>query len=198
MSLRGLFIMHCVCIYKGLFFYLEYAEGMVMNASTKPLGTCFCVYLCKVQSSFTNFVRVRNIQVALPLFITVKMVVLGRVPVNVFIHFGVLVFLGTILLCYILAVSLHHVPAWLPMISDCAVQAPEKYPFRWGFMVGSTLLGAESVIIYGADKPYSKSKLALVMGVLASFGLSVVGVVNEDEDNLIHSSKDAVFYVCIY
>lgn len=117
------------------------------------------------------------------------MIVLGKISVNLFIHFGALVFLGTILLCYILAVSLHHVPAWLPMISDCAVLAPEKYPFRWGFMVGSTLLGVQSLLIYGADKPYSKSKLALFTGVVAAFCLSVVGVVNEEEDNTIHSGK---------
>lgn len=117
------------------------------------------------------------------------MIVLGKISVNLFIHFGALVFLGTILLCYILAVSLHHVPAWLPMISDCALLAPEKYPFRWGFMVGSALLGVQSLLIYGADKPYSKSKLALFTGVVAAFCLSVVGVVNEEEDNIIHSGK---------
>jgi hypothetical protein len=33
----------------------------------------------------------------------------------------------TILTCYGIAVALGHVPAWLPMISDCAVQAPGFY-----------------------------------------------------------------------
>ena len=115
--------------------------------------------------------------------------IIGKVPVNVFIHAAALEILVTILLCYTLAVSLGHVPVWLPMISDCAVYPPEKYPFRWGFVVGATLMGVQNVLIFGADKPYSKSKTSLVLGLLASFCLSVVGVVNEEEDNLIHSGE---------
>ena len=117
------------------------------------------------------------------------MPVIGKVPLNVFIHVGVLVPIATILLCYTLAVSLGHVPVWLPMISDCAVFSPEKYPFRWGIVLGAALFGAQSVLVYGADKPYSKSKVALTLGLLASFCLSVVGVVNEAEDNSVHSGK---------
>lgn len=117
------------------------------------------------------------------------MAVVGRLPLNVFFHIGVLIQLGTILLCYTLSVSLGHVPAWLPMISDCAIYPPEKYAFRWGLVIGSTLFGAQTVLIYGADKPYAKSKLSLILGLLAAFCLSVVAVVSEAEDNTIHSSK---------
>ena len=117
------------------------------------------------------------------------MAVLGRLPLNLLFHVGVLLPTTTILLCYTLAASLGHVPAWLPMISDCAVFPPEKYPFRWGMVLSAALIGAQSVLVYGADKPYSKSKVALVLGVLASLCLSVIGVVNEEEDNTVHSGE---------
>lgn len=129
--------------------------------------------------------RVRSLEC----FRQCKMAVLGQVPLNVLFHVSVLLPTATILLCYTLAASLGHVPAWLPMISDCAVLPPEKYPFRWGIVLSAALMGIQSVLVYGANKPYSKSKVALVVGVLASFCLSVIGVVNEDEDNTIHSGE---------
>ena len=121
-----------------------------------------------------------------------KMAVLGTLQLNVLFHVVALVILGTILLCYILAVSLGHVPAWLPMISDCQVFAPEKYFSRWGVLFGAALLGAQNTLIYGANKPYSKSKASLALGLVASFCLSVVAVVSEAEDNAVHSSKYSV------
>ena len=118
-----------------------------------------------------------------------KMAVLGAVELSVIFHTGALVPAGTILLCYILAVSLKHVPAWLPMISDCQVFPPEKYFSRWGFLVTAALIGAQNVLIYGANKPYSKSKASLVLGLVGAFCLSIVAVVSEAEDNTVHSGK---------
>ena len=66
-------------------------------------------------------------------FALVEMKVLTQVPVNLFIHVSALVITVTIFLCYGIAVALGHVKAWLPMISDCAVLPPEKYPFRYVF-----------------------------------------------------------------
>ena len=123
---------------------------------------------------------------------------------------GVVTF--TIFLCYGIAVWLGHVPAWLPTISDCAVEAPEKYPFRLGIVTGALLLSLEVVAVYHSDRKFSKNKLCLYLGCIASLGLAVVGVVNEKEDNFIHTSKPTVFihtptvmsiihslvYVCIY
>ena len=111
---------------------------------------------------------------------------------------GSVVTFGTILLCYGLAVGLGHVPAWLPMISDCAVKAPEKYPFRMGIVVGAFLLGFEVVAVYNSDRKYSKDKICLFLGCIASLGLAVVGVVNEKEDNFIHTceSLDVVCSPC--
>ena len=104
---------------------------------------------------------------------------------------------GTILLCYGLAVGLGHVPAWLPFISDCAVEAPEKYPFRMGIVVGAFLLGFEVVAVYNSDRKFSKDKTCLYLGCIASFGLAVVGVVNEKEDNFIHTCE-SLDVVCGY
>lgn len=115
------------------------------------------------------------------------MAVISSIPMVIVTHFGALETLGTVLLCYTLAVSLGHVPAWLPMISDCAVQPPEKYPFRLGLVVSSMVLGLNTVVVYYSDRAFSKSKLCLILGTVASAGLSIVAVVNEKENNTVHS-----------
>lgn len=117
--------------------------------------------------------------------------VLVKLPVNVVIHAGVLLPLATIFLCYTIATSLHHVPVWLPMISDCAVYPPEKYPFRWGIVLSAAFFAVQSVLLYAADRPYSKSKTVLCLGLVTAFCLSVVGVVNEVENITIHGGKTA-------
>lgn len=113
--------------------------------------------------------------------------VLGQLPATAFVHACGLVFSATILLCYGLAVGYGHVPAWLPMISDCAVHPPEKYPFRVGFILGASLMAAEVVLVFGAAKQRSRCSLAL--GLIGALCLSVVGAVNEDENNTVHSSE---------
>lgn len=62
-------------------------------------------------------------------------------------------------------------------------------PYRYGFVVEALLLAVETVIIYNANKAYSKSKTCLVLGVTGAFCIGVVGVVNEQECNPVHSSK---------
>ena len=115
------------------------------------------------------------------------MSVLGSVTVPVFIHLAVLEILGTILLCYSTAVLDGHVPAWLPMISDCFVLPPERYPARLGVILGAGLLQVEVLLIYFANKGFSRNSLGLVAGTVASVGLGVVGAVNEQENNTLHS-----------
>lgn len=123
------------------------------------------------------------------------MAVISRIPMVAVMHFGALETMGTIFLCYVLAVSLGHVPAWLPMISDCAVYPPEKYPFRLGLVVGAVILALSTVVVYQSDRSFSNSKLGLVLGIVGSAGLSVVAVVNEDENPPVHGSK-ATFWCC--
>ena len=123
------------------------------------------------------------------------MEVLATLPLPLVIKFGTGLIAGTILLCYGLAVGLGHVQAWLPMISDCAVEAPERYPFRMGFVVGAFVLGLEAVAVYNSDRVFSKNKLCLYSGCIASFGLGIVGVVNEKENNTVHSGE---YHFCFF
>ena len=107
-------------------------------------------------------------------------------PGPLLVHLGVLEMSFTIFGCYIIAVSLGHVPAWLPMISDCALYAPEKYIFRLGIVIGSFLIGFLTIGVYYTAKTRPYSKQICLLGVIGSFGLSVVGVVNEHEDHTVH------------
>ena len=122
-------------------------------------------------------------------------VIIGKVKATLFVHLAVLEILGTIFLCYGTAVVLGHVPAWLPMISDCAVSAPEKYPFRLGLVTGAILLEVVVVLVYNADKGFSNNKKCLVFGSVASFALGVVGSVNEQENNTVHSGESSTSLV---
>lgn len=119
---------------------------------------------------------------------TVGMQIIAKEPLRVWMVQGASVILTTIFVCYGIAVLLGHVPVWLPMISDCAVLPPEKYIFRLGIVTGAIFLGIGSKLIYHADKSYSYSTLELSLSTISAIGLGIVGVVNEEENNGIHSS----------
>jgi len=107
----------------------------------------------------------------------------------------------SIFTCYFIAVSLGHAPAWLPMISDCAIQAPEKYIFRIGLISSALLLELNSVLMlfflntpeFGRNK--SVDYIALYVVSLACFGLSMVGAINEQENNPVHSAAAVAFFI---
>ena len=120
------------------------------------------------------------------------MAVVSSIHMVVVTHAGALITLGTVLLCYTIAVSLGHVPAWLPMISDCAVDPPEKYIFRLGIVTGAMILALNTVVVYQADRAFSNSKLSLILGVVACTCLAIVGVVNEKENNDLHSGSTII------
>jgi hypothetical protein len=114
--------------------------------------------------------------------------ILGEVRVGYVFHTGVLLAVGTLLACYTLALSFGHVRLWpVPMISDCAVLPPEMFPFRLGVVLSAVLMALQNVMVFIAGVP--RSKVAVVFGVAASFGMAVVGVVNEKEASKVHSSK---------
>ena len=129
------------------------------------------------------------------------MATIGSIPAPIVAYVGGLGALTTILLCYVLAVSFKHVPAWLPMISDCAVYAPEKYPFRAGIVITAAAFAVQTVVVYNAERSFSKSKVALALGLLSAICLTVIGVVNEDEWNTVHNGlrefKDSHYCVLI-
>ncbi len=117
------------------------------------------------------------------------MKILGSIPAVALIHAGIIEVLFTVIFCYILAVVNGHVPIWLPMISDCAVYPPEKYPFRMGVVIGASFLALHAVICYYANNKSTLTSSMAAMAVIASTGLAVVGVVNEDEDGNVHDCK---------
>lgn len=111
---------------------------------------------------------------------------LGSIRVSTLIHIGAVETLAIIFVCYGIAVSHGHVKPWLPMISDCAVYAPEKYPFRIGLALSSFLLCVQVVLVHLAQE---HSGVSLFLGVLASLGLAIVSAVNEDENTKVHGGK---------
>ncbi|XP_065828883.1 DNA damage-regulated autophagy modulator protein 1-like [Oscarella lobularis] len=123
------------------------------------------------------------------------MAVYGSIPVKLVTYTTVGITTTTIFLCYALAVGLGHVPAWLPMISDCAVESPEKYPFRLGIISGATALIANVLLVYSAFPSFSLRKTSAAFGVVASVGLAIVGAVNEEEDNTVHSVAAVSFFL---
>ena len=65
----------------------------------------------------------------------------------------------------------------------------QDYVFRYGFVVGACLLAVEAVMVYGADKSFSRSKITLLLSVVAAFALGVIGVVKGSESHLVHDGK---------
>ena len=117
---------------------------------------------------------------------------LCKLPVPLIITITAIETLVTLLGCYVIAVACRHVRPWLPMISDCGIYSPEKYPFRLGVVLGSTLMAGEIVLVYYSGKPYSKSRVSLVTATVGSFCLAVSAVVNEKEDSALHGGINSL------
>lgn len=124
------------------------------------------------------------------------MKIIAKETLRLFVVQGATIVLTTIFTCYGIAAALGHVPVWLPMISDCAVYAPEKYLFRLGLVTGSIFLHVESILLYNADKAFSNSRLGMILSLLASMGMGVVAVVNEKENNDVHTGIYS-FTICL-
>lgn len=112
------------------------------------------------------------------------------------IHLAIFSTFTTILICYGLAVINEHVPAWLPMISDCGIDAPERYPFRVGLVIAALLLFLDVILSYGAGIG-SKNKLGLIVGLVSSVGLAIVAVVNLEENVYIHASMYILLNIAV-
>ena len=117
------------------------------------------------------------------------LIVIAKEPLRLWVAQGASVILSTLLICYGTAVYLGHVPAWLPVISDCGALPPEKYVFRLGLVTGAVFLAIESKLIYQAEKSFTYFKLQLILEMTAALALSIVGVVDEKENTAIHFSK---------
>jgi len=113
--------------------------------------------------------------------------------------------LGTLFLCYIIAVTQGHVPVWLPMLSACAIYPPESYFFRMGLISSAVLLNIVSLLMlcyrnlscFNKDPETSYGtfdKVAYIFATIASIGLGIVGAVNEVEDGFIHGTGAVLFF----
>lgn len=111
---------------------------------------------------------------------------LGKFNFRTILFAGILLVLITVFLCYALAVTLGHKPAWLPTISECGVMPPEMYFFRWGIMAGGLLLVVEAVVLHTANRA---SNTAATLGGIAGFLLTGVATVSVDDDLTLHLSK---------
>lgn len=113
--------------------------------------------------------------------------ILAKLSFRVILYTGIVEVLFTILLCYGLAVALGHKPMFLPTISECGEEAPEKYFFRWGILVGGILLAVEAVFLHNAKRI---SQLGYTFGVIAGVALTGVACVASNENLTIHLGKD--------
>jgi len=107
----------------------------------------------------------------------------------------------TILTCYAIAVYLGHVPAWLPMISDCALNPPEMYLFRLGMISSAIFLQLNSLLMffYLNSQDFGKRQTSDTFGIvivsIACLGLGIVGAVNSEENNTLHSVSALVYFI---
>lgn len=108
---------------------------------------------------------------------------LGKFNFRIVLYSGIILVLVTVLLCYILAVSLDHKPVWLPTVSECGEMPPEKYIFRWGILVGGLLLVIEAVMLHFAER---SSKHVFALGIIAGLSLTGVACVASNEDLPVH------------
>lgn len=122
----------------------------------------------------------------------------------------------TTFVCYAIALALGHVEhAWLPMISDCGAEAPEKYIFRLGLITSASLLAQASKVVrdfierrarvtgrYAFKQRWccllgaKPETLFLRLAQIGSLGLAGCAAISEKEDNPIHSASAVVFFVC--
>ncbi|XP_065198099.1 DNA damage-regulated autophagy modulator protein 1-like [Sycon ciliatum] len=121
----------------------------------------------------------------------------GSMSAKTITYFTVILTTTTILTSYVIAVSLHHEPAFLPMISDCAIKSPEMYLFRYGMLVSASLLACNVLVIHAATKStYSLAHASMTSGLLAAFGLGLLTAVNVHEFTPVHGAAAVTFFVC--
>ena len=125
--------------------------------------------------------------------VALAMKLLGKLNFRIILIFGIVEVIFTVLLCYILAVTLQHKPVWLPTISECGELEPEKHFFRWGILVGGLLLAIEAVVLYLAKR---MSTLVFWLGLIAGLALTGVAVVASNEDLTVHMSQ-SLLCVCV-
>jgi len=85
----------------------------------------------------------------------------------------------------------------VPMISDLFVYAPGDWISRWGLVAGGTLSAGNHVAVYFMGRGQTASVMdaaVTVTACIAMLGLSIVGCVNETENNFVHTVAAVIFF----
>ena len=115
--------------------------------------------------------------------------------------------LGTTLLTWAFAVKDGVVEKGVfPIISDLWWSPPGNWFSRWGVVLGATMMYVHEINLYFVNTGPSgnvgvaakaESALLMVLGIAGAFGLSVVGCVDNHENDTIHEFAAAAFF-CLY
>jgi len=133
-----------------------------------------------------------------------KLAWLGRVRLSDIATGSGIGILLTTLLCYLLAASLGHARAVLPMISDCFARFPESYVGGWGMGVFVGVgLGCNVIAMAAYLNRYptdSESEIQLrvcagMLGLIACSGFWVVSIVTERDNNALHLTGALVGFI---
>merc|ERR1711871_1101452 len=107
-------------------------------------------------------------------------------------------FFGTLGLCAYFAFKEGRVPSgsW-PYISDMFVYPPGNWISRWSLVLGGTMAIFLQACMYCMDEARGGKlgKPLFGVAVLASVGLQIVGICNENENLTLHLSGAAIFFV---
>ena len=114
-----------------------------------------------------------------------------------FIYINTSLGIFTIIFCYCIAVSLHHINTDIPMISDCFVYPPESYISRFGvisFICCGNLLSNLAISNYIASTDKVKNML-IIISFINSISFGIVGSISEIDNLKIHNMFALVGYI---
>mmetsp|Transcript_1655 Transcript_1655/g.2009 ORF Transcript_1655/g.2009 Transcript_1655/m.2009 type:complete len:493 (+) Transcript_1655:197-1675(+) len=105
---------------------------------------------------------------------------------------------GTLLSCLVTALLFQTVdPDQFPMISDTFVYPPGNYISRWAGIIGCTYLQLANICLdhcYREHMGKRFGRLCSTIAFVSSFGLSIVVVVSENEDQYLHFPAAITFF----
>lgn len=108
----------------------------------------------------------------------------------------IVLFFGTLITCIAAAYLEGRISkgTW-PYISDLWVYPPGNWISRWAVALGCNLSSQLLIFLYQMEGNTSKSaKLITVVGLLALFGLDIVGCVDESENLTLHLTGATMFF----
>ena len=128
---------------------------------------------------------------------------IGSIPSTNVIQMAGTLPIVTVLICYFLAVSLGHVPAFFPMISDLDTNPPEYYVFRIGFLFSSLLLlfceWQLKCLYANVFREFDKTRaVAYAVSCVSALFLALLTSISEDEFYDLHLFCAFAFFVLVF